>query len=308
MWKFSVDHTYNTFTADYDGGWTKDRAATCPARARTSRPTAPPTLVFKMFPSVYNIPFHYANPVTGRTELPPIKRRHTRMRRLRRREPSGEGHAARHRGRAARDRPEDRRPQRPSELYAPLQPKEPYQNVTLTRDISYGPHERHVLDLFVAAGHDGEERASRSSCSFTAAGSPRGAKHAPELAVLRQRRAVGRVARVRRRHDQLSARAAVSVSRGCRGSRRASSLGCKANIKAIGRRPEEDLPVGPFRWRRSYRRLPRRMRRTSARSPAIAGAILTSGFYELGDTVSVWKAYYGEDVSKYKERSSLPGS
>jgi triacylglycerol lipase len=43
------------------------------------------------------------------------------------------------------------------------------------------------------------------------------------------------------------------------------------------------------------------------KNPGIAGAILTSGFYVLGDSVSVWKAYYGEDVSKYKERSSLAG-
>ena len=39
----------------------------------------------------------------------------------------------------------------------------------------------------------------------------------------------------------------------------------------------------------------------------LAGAILTSGFYLLGPEVSVWKAYYGEDVSKYPERSSLSG-
>jgi triacylglycerol lipase len=39
----------------------------------------------------------------------------------------------------------------------------------------------------------------------------------------------------------------------------------------------------------------------------IAGAILTSGFYELGDKVSVWKDYYGEDISQYPARSSLPG-
>jgi triacylglycerol lipase len=39
----------------------------------------------------------------------------------------------------------------------------------------------------------------------------------------------------------------------------------------------------------------------------VAGAILTSGFYDLGSEVSVWKAYYGEDVATYAERSSLPG-
>ena len=46
----------------------------------------------------------------------------------------------------------------------------------------------------------------------------------------------------------------------------------------------------------------------SGKKPPIAGAILTSGFYLLPtDSVSVWKAYYGEDISKYKERSSLSG-
>jgi triacylglycerol lipase len=39
----------------------------------------------------------------------------------------------------------------------------------------------------------------------------------------------------------------------------------------------------------------------------IAGAVLTSGFYDLGKAVSVWKVYYGEDVATYAERSSLPG-
>ena len=39
----------------------------------------------------------------------------------------------------------------------------------------------------------------------------------------------------------------------------------------------------------------------------IAGAILTSGFYTFGDAVSIWKDYYGDDVSKYKDMASLPG-
>jgi triacylglycerol lipase len=46
---------------------------------------------------------------------------------------------------------------------------------------------------------------------------------------------------------------------------------------------------------------------TTGREPGVAGAILTSGFYDLGKEVSVWKTYYGDDVSTYAERSSLPG-
>ncbi len=44
----------------------------------------------------------------------------------------------------------------------------------------------------------------------------------------------------------------------------------------------------------------------SGADTGIAGAILTSGFYDLGDKVSIWKDYYGEDVSQYAARSSLP--
>lgn len=36
-----------------------------------------------------------------------------------------------------------------AKLYAPLQEKEPYKGVKVTRDIKYGPNERHALDLFV---------------------------------------------------------------------------------------------------------------------------------------------------------------
>src|SRR5690606_39127603 len=45
----------------------------------------------------------------------------------------------------------------------------------------------------------------------------------------------------------------------------------------------------------------------AGRSAPVAGAILTSGFYDLGDEVSIWGAYYGDDVSTFAERSSLPG-
>jgi acetyl esterase/lipase len=42
--------------------------------------------------------------------------------------------------------------QRTGELYAALQPKEPYAWLEVTRDRKYGPHERNVLDVFKAPG------------------------------------------------------------------------------------------------------------------------------------------------------------
>jgi hypothetical protein len=74
VWKFSNVHTYNTFTANYAGGWAKAPGGGVPGPSKELPPDGPPTLVFTMFPNVYDIPYHYANPVTGRTELPPIEK------------------------------------------------------------------------------------------------------------------------------------------------------------------------------------------------------------------------------------------
>jgi hypothetical protein len=74
VWKFSSVHTYNTFTANYEGGWAKAPGGGVPGPSKELPPDGPPTLVFTMFPNVYDIPYHYANPVTGRTELPPIEK------------------------------------------------------------------------------------------------------------------------------------------------------------------------------------------------------------------------------------------
>ena len=40
-------------------------------------------------------------------------------------------------------------------VYADAHEEPPYEGVALTRDVAYGPHERHRLDLFAAAGADG---------------------------------------------------------------------------------------------------------------------------------------------------------
>lgn len=67
VWKFETLHTYNTWTAGYDGGWTTSPGRSVPGPSESFPPDAPPTLEFTMFPNVYDIPFHYRHPVTGRT-------------------------------------------------------------------------------------------------------------------------------------------------------------------------------------------------------------------------------------------------
>jgi acetyl esterase/lipase len=46
-------------------------------------------------------------------------------------------------------------PEKTAPLYAPLQEKEPYAGLNVTRDIKYGPAERHLLDVFAPAGASG---------------------------------------------------------------------------------------------------------------------------------------------------------
>ena len=48
-------------------------------------------------------------------------------------------------------------------------------------------------------------------------------------------------------------------------------------------------------------------RAIAGRDDGIRGAVLLSGFYDLGTEISNWSVYYGEDVSQYPARSSLPG-
>ena len=310
VWKFSSVHAYNTFSAGYEGGWTHAAGGSVPGPSKDLPPDAPPTFAFKMFPAVYDIPFHYANPVTGRTETPAIEhipalqaavdqRGSTRVTRS----DSGAAHgtppeiAAALREIGARIEGE-----RTTALYVPLHPKEPYENVSLTRDLAYGPHERHRLDVFVSP----EKGSGKPVLVFIHGGGfTRGSKHSPGSPF----------------YDNVGVWAA-----------RNGLVGVTINYRLA---PEFQFPAGiedltrVVGWLQShiaeYGGDPKKIflwghsagaahagdylahAANTGKDAGVAGAILTSGFYELGTTVSVWKAYYGEDVSKYPERSSLPG-
>jgi hypothetical protein len=65
VWKFKVDHVYNTFTANYDGAWAKQTRSFLPGPNKNVPPDTPPSLVFQAYPKIYDLPMHYKNPVTG---------------------------------------------------------------------------------------------------------------------------------------------------------------------------------------------------------------------------------------------------
>jgi acetyl esterase/lipase len=299
VWKFSAVHAYNTWTAGYAEGWAKSQGGV-PGPSADYPPDGPPTFQFAMFPTVYDMPFHYRNPVSGRIVGPTMTNSNKQRSRDVSVAPGERGGmpldiAAEIRAIGARIEA-----QRTAEIYAPLQPKEPYSGVAVVRDLRYGPAERNVLDVFAPAPA-GE--AMPVVVFVHGGGFARGAKSTPGLPfydnVMLWAAGEGMVGfninyRLAPEHQWPSGIEDLS----------ALVAWLKANAGTYGGDPGRIFlwghsagaaHVGDYVAHRTLRGSP----------PEIAGAILTSGFYALGDEVSVWQAYYGADVATYPERSSL---
>jgi hypothetical protein len=67
VWKIKRDQVFNTYFIPYTVGWKDVVPRPPPGITAANPPDAPPTLPFEMYPSAFLPPFHYPNPVTGRT-------------------------------------------------------------------------------------------------------------------------------------------------------------------------------------------------------------------------------------------------
>jgi acetyl esterase/lipase len=186
-------------------------------------------------------------------------------------------------------------------LYAPLHPAEPYEGVDVTRDVRYGGHERHVLDVFTIAAAG----SSKPVVVFVHGGGfTRGAKRLEGSPF----------------YDNVMLWAArqgfVGVNVNYRLAPEFQWPSGIEDVEAVVAWIEDNIAQHGgsaeriFLWGHSAGAahvadyLAHRQR--GGRAPKVVGAILTSGFYDLGDEVSVWEAYYGNDVAAYPKRSSLP--
>ena len=302
VWKFQVVHTYNTWTAGYAEGWTEAQGFV-PGPSADYPPDGPPTLEFSMFPNVYDIPYHYRNPVSGRAAGPAAMPREVETSHRTVSIAPGEPGAmpleiaAKLEAIGARIDA-----QRTAEIYAPLHGQEPYVGVTVVRDLRYGPTERNVLDVFTSS----EAAAGKPVIVFVHGGGfARGAKQTPgapfyDNVMLWAARAslVGVNINYRLAPEHTWPSGVQDLT--------AVVAWLKANIADHGGDPERI-----FLWGHSAGAAHAgdyiATRTLHDKPTGLAGAILTSGFYDLGDEVSVWQAYYGANVSTYAERSSLAG-
>lgn len=186
--------------------------------------------------------------------------------------------------------------QRTAALYAPLHAALMHDTVQVHSELAYGPHERHRVDAFVPK----TGAAARPLLVFVHGGGfTRGAKSSPGQFYY------GNTGYWAARHEvvgvTLNYRLAPGFSypAGAEDMQRAVAW-LRTQAHAWGADPERI-----FLWGHSAGAAHVADYLVLHPEPGVAGAILSSGIFELGDKVSTWKDYYGEDVALYPQRSSL---
>ena len=306
VWRFAVVHTYNTWTANYDGGWAKGSSRGMPGINTDYPPDTPPTVTIAMFPVVYEIPYHYANPVSGRSQLPELPAMSTQLTQYP--QPTATAAAAAARTPTGTGMPEaiaaairEIGPRidaaKTAPLYAPLFAREPYAGITVQRDLAYGPHERHRVNVFSGVA---STRGKPVLVFIHGGGFRAGAKSAPDSPF----------------YDNIGVWAASQGLVGITINYRLAPqyqypagiedltllmAWLKTHVSDWGGDPKQIIL-----WGHSAGGAHVGDYLAHTANPGVAGAVLMSGIYTLGKTVSVWKDYYGEDVSLYAARESLP--
>jgi triacylglycerol lipase len=198
-------------------------------------------------------------------------------------------------------------PPETAKLYSPLHKKEPHGGVKIIRDIKYGADERQALDVFAPDQTDG----SRPVLVFVHGGAfvagnkkgPPGSFYYDNIGVWAVGRGLIGV--------NITYRLAPKHTWPTGAEDLASALRWVANgIAQFGGDRHRIFLAGHSAGAvhvADYLALPRL--HVEPDGPGVKGAILISGLFDLArfPAGSGNKAYFGEDASKYPERSSQPG-
>jgi acetyl esterase/lipase len=196
-------------------------------------------------------------------------------------------------------------PPETAKLYAPLQEKEPYQGIKVTRDLKYGPDERHALDVFVS-----EQAASTPrpvlvfvhGDAFTG-GNKRGPDNSPfydNIGLFAARSgivAVNMTYRLAPQHQWPAGAEDVGAAVRWVGANIASHGGDPARVVLMGH------SAGAVHAA-TYVANPKFQ---GPRGVGLVGAILVSGLYDFSklEPGPLEKAYFGEDEAKRAEGSTI---
>lgn len=191
---------------------------------------------------------------------------------------------------------------RTSEMYRPLHPAEPPEDLTVARDVAYGPHERHVLDVF-AARDKGAANSRKPVLVYIHGGGFRaGAKRLPgqpfydNVGIWAARNGmVGVTISYRLAPEHVYPAGVEDLS--------LAVDYLREHVSGHGGDPQRI-----FLWGHSAGAAHAADYIATVPAHGIAGAVLTSGIYDKtdGGAVSRWSAYYGTDTARYAALNPIP--
>ncbi|UUX93948.1 alpha/beta hydrolase [Aquabacterium sp. J223] len=191
-------------------------------------------------------------------------------------------------------------------LYAPLQKKEPYAGVRVSRGIAYGPQARHLLDLFAPAAAGGAPRPVLVFVHGGAfVGGDRRTGDSPfydniALWALGQGMVAVNITYRLAPHTQWP---------GAQEDLAAALRWVKANVAAQGGDPSRIWLMGHSAGAAHVAQYVGHPRFWVAPDTGLAGAILLSGLFDTttAEVNPPLRAYFGDDPARHAERSALPG-
>src|SRR5690606_11801781 len=192
-----------------------------------------------------------------------------------------------------------------AKIYAPLHKKEPYAGVKVSRDIAYGTDERQLLDLFLPGN---EAAGPRPVLMFVHGGAfVGGNRRAPGapfydnimlFAAANGMVGVNATYRLAPKHKWPAGAQDVGAAVRWVGENIAAHGGDPARVFLMGHSAGA-VHVASYVAHRTFH---------GPKGIGLAGAILVSGIYDISANPGPQdKVYFGEDISKYPEFSSLAG-
>jgi acetyl esterase/lipase len=190
-------------------------------------------------------------------------------------------------------------------LYIPLQEKEPYAGVKILRDVHYGPEARNLLDVFSPE----QAGAPRPVLVFVHGGGfVAGNKRAPGSPFY------DNIHVWAARHGLVGVNITYRLAPAATWPSGAQDLGqavewVKVNISAHGGDPARVYLMGNSAGATHVTDYLAQVAQQKLKDQHLAGAVLLSGIYDLTsfDAPQQLKPYFGEEVARFAERSSLSG-